>query len=295
MKILKSRLTYNSRVYNNEVFDKFLFCDERFNKEGKLLELTEFDEDGSIVLNEKRKFNEGNLVKVITTNNIFNTEQFTEYVYIDNLLVEEIEHFSNLKYIKSKIVYDYQTRVISIQKEDENNSFYGKMNIEYSQNGRIKKEYDEEGKIVIKEEWMFDEKGRDHEVLSTQYYYDNGELSIKEITRGRYLYSNDNLIKEEYDRNGTVYYSKVFVFDSADNMIEYRLMDNEVSHAEVSTYKYNSEGLEVLAIQSYDEQEVYSREIKYDGYYLIKEIIEKHLEQDNYVSAFKQEFTNEYW
>lgn len=295
MKLLKTRITYNSRIHNNEEFDKYLFCEEKFNEEQKLLELTEYDEEGNIILYEKREYYEGNLVKVVTTNYIFNTEQYTEFVYSGNLLIEEIEYFTELKYIKSRIIYDDQSRVISIQKEDENHSFYGEINTEYLENARIKKEYDEEGKILLKEEWNLDDDGREFEVLNTQYYYDKGKLFNEEVVLGRYSYSNNNLIKEEYDRNGTVYYSKEYIYDAEDNMIEYRLMDNEISDIEISTYKYNSEGLEVLAIKSYKDQAVYSRETKYDGYYLVKETIEKFLEEDGYVSAYKQECHNECW
>ena len=295
MKTLKSRLTYNSRLHHNEEFDKFLFCKEKFSEEGRLLELTEFDEDGNVVLYEKREYHEGNLVKIHTINYVFDTEQYSEYVYKAHLLVEETEYYSDSKYITSKIMYDKVGRVISIQKEDENKLFCGETKTEYLANVKIEKEYDETGKIVLEEEWLYNDNATKDEVLTTVYYYEKTKLISKEVTKGIFTYSGDNILKEEYQTDGVVIYTKEFIYDSEGNMVEYRLANREVSHTEISTYKYNSARYEVLAIQYWNDKAVYSRESKYDNNNMVVECVEKHLGEDDYVSVYKQNFQNECW
>lgn len=295
MKVLKSRKSYSSRVHQNEEFEKYLYCEEKFNMEGMLIELIEFNQEGNIEMHEKREYIDKDLSKIHTLNMNFNTEQITEFVYLLGLLVEETEYYSKESFIRSKIFYDSEERIVRIEKRDENDAFRGEENFEYFSSQVIKKEIDETRKILNQNVIILNSNGEISETAYTEYFYKKEQLDYEDTSITRYKYQDANVVKEEVESNGKVFYTKNEVYDSQSNLVEYQIEDHQVDYIVKGNYKYNSLNLETCQVEFFDSKQVFREDKKYDNANSINEIVQKNLEQDGYVSIYKQNFENEYW
>lgn len=295
MKILKSRKTFNSRIHNNQEYDRYLYCTESFNQDDQLLELIDYSGNGDVELVERREYSEGKLVKIHRVNLLFENEELTEYVYRDELLVEEIEYFDKYKFIKTTVSYNSLNKVVSEVKTDKNNKFYGETLYNYSSSESTIEEFDEEGNINYRTILFFNSNNEMVKRLVSTYYYKQGELESEEVETTSFVYSNGNLVKEEIVDSGRVIYRKETNYNSQGDEIEYKIEDHEVDYITKGFFEYNSLNFLISHTKFHGKYNVYSEEIKYDSNLFVLKSIKKQRESDGYISVFQQECENECW
>ena len=295
MKKLKTIKIYFADVYNEQLHNERLGSIRTYNEDGETIRLDTFSDDGKLITSQERIYKDKQLKELVVKDLDMNSVQRTEYKYDGKLPIEEIEYFENGTLIKNTVDHDDQGRVTSMVQTDESNAFLGKTEIEYNNQKKSEKKFDEENVLYEESSIDYNLDGDELKIDKIEYYPDDNMEENRRIqTITNKYYDGKNKIEEQRERYGKVIYQEKNEFDSNNNLISSTIHNIESKNPLKGKYEYNSLNLLISEIHFNGEVAVYSKTIEYDDEKNPIAITEEKLGRDNHVIRSRYTLENEY-
>ncbi len=232
----------------------------KYNSRGKLIEDIEYDDNDSILDRCILHYNKKELPVAVFLYNAKDSILHTDSSrYTKDGREKEFIRYNSKGNVKYAFLfrYDKQGKIVSKKEVNRQKQLEFRTVFKYNTNNRLVEEitYDALGKMDVKWETNYDEKGNEIKTFCTGDCPDGGGWINK--------YNNENQIVEyiELNENGTVSGVFQYTYDERGNKTEITLMNSLGGIIETQKLKYNDRNLMIEKVKN--GEDVYRAEYEY--------------------------------